>query len=156
MILTEPQRRTLRSAGTSFLANALTASLALLLAPAAGLAQGTACPPPATAAANAATPDTRHPALEIRLQPDEAEAVLAILDRRAEGEPIPESAWQRLFGAEGYTPMMEREQSIDEQQGSALLARRAALRDALDAWKHVHILRAGEQELAFLPANAGR
>ncbi len=107
-------------------------------------------------------------AVDLRIQPDEAEAVLAILDLRASGEAIPASAWERLFASEGYTRMMARERDLDEQLGlqrgftdekhriffatdSALLANRAALRSALEVWKRVDVERAGRRALAYLP-----
>ncbi|MEJ2216730.1 MAG: hypothetical protein P8099_08945 [Gemmatimonadota bacterium] len=118
-----------------WLAAATFAALAgLTFTATAGRAQDPAEPRPATspAATRAPAPNTPAGLIDLQLQPDEVEAVLAILDLRAQGKPIPESAWQRLFGSEGYTRMMAREDS-------ALPARRTALHDALDAWKDVHI-----------------
>lgn len=108
-------------------------------------------------------------AVDLRIQPDEVEAVLAILDLRARGEQIPESAWKRLFATEGYARMMARERAINEQMGlhrefkdekfrryfatdSTILANRAVLREALDVWKRVDVERAGRRALAYLPA----
>lgn len=100
----------------------------------AGRAQDPVEPRPATspAATRAPAPNTPAGLIDLQLQPDEVEAVLAILDLRAQGKPIPESTWQRLFGSEGYTRMMAGENSV-------LPASRMALHDALDAWKDVHI-----------------
>ncbi len=106
--------------------------------------------------------------VDLRIQTDEVEAVLAILDLRARGEAVPETAWERLFASEGYTRMMARERYIDERMGlqrgytdeghrrffatdSALLANRTALRGALDVWKRVDVERAGRRALAYLP-----
>jgi hypothetical protein len=43
---------------------------------------------------------------------DEAEAVLAILEKRAAGQPPGESDWQRLFASEGYRRLKQREASL--------------------------------------------
>jgi hypothetical protein len=142
----------------------------LTFAPIAARAQGPGDPPATTSPAEpgARTAGGDVAVVDLQLQPDEVEAVLAILDLRAQGATIPESAWQRLFATEGYTRMMAREKSIDERMGlhrgftddkhrqffstdTALLGRRAALHDALDAWKHVHIRDAGERALDYLP-----
>lgn len=107
--------------------------------------------------------------VELKLQPDEAEAALAILDLRARGLEVPESAWARLFASEGYRRMMARERFMDEQLGidrgysdeghrtffstdTVLLGRLDALHEALDVWKQVDIARAGRRALAYLPA----
>lgn len=159
------------TAHRSMAAAAFVALACLTLAPTTGQAQDPVAAAAAAAPAPASAPDLRTEAapVALQLQPNEVEAVLAILDLRAEGAPVPESAWQRLFNAEGYTRMMEREKSIDERMGlnrgftdekhrqffatdAALLERREALHDALDAWKHVRIQEAGERALAYLPA----
>ncbi|MEJ2678424.1 MAG: hypothetical protein P8174_05020, partial [Gemmatimonadota bacterium] len=156
----------------SLSATTLPVLASLILIPAGARAQGPAHAPQATAPASTEAPvRSAEPALvDLRLQPDEVEAVLDILDIRAQGATIPESAWQRLFATEGYTRMMAREKSINERMGlrrdftdekhrqffstdTVLLARRAALHDALDDWKHVRIRDAGERALAYLPAN---
>jgi hypothetical protein len=148
-------------------ATTVAALACLTFAPAPGRAQGPGVPPVAGSPEEPAA--ALSSAIDLKLQPDEAQAVLDILDLRARGEAIPESAWQHLFTTEGYTRMMAREKSINERMGlhrdftdekhrqffstdTALLARRAVLHDALDAWKHVRIHDAGEQALAYLPA----
>lgn len=44
---------------------------------------------------------------QLKLDTGEAEAVLAILDRRAAGTAVTDSDWQRLFATEPYVRLKE-------------------------------------------------
>ena len=95
---------------------------------------------------------------------DEAEAVLYILDGRAEGRTPDEADWQRLFATEGYRRLQQREASLERPfQDSAfrefvlsadLLARAPALRRTLRAWTRVDPASAARRAFAHLPAAA--
>ena len=92
---------------------------------------------------------------------DEAEAVLHILDQRAEGRTPDESDWQRLFATEGYRRLQQREASLERPfEDSAfrefvlsadLLARAPALRRTLRAWTRVDPASAARRAFAYLP-----
>jgi hypothetical protein len=102
--------------------------------------------------------------LDVRLVTDEADAVLAILDRRAAGAPIRDSDWQRLFESEGYRRLKLREASLQRAfedstfrtfvLSEALLERRAALHEALVKWATVDLRTAAERAFAYLPDHA--
>ena len=62
------------------------------------------------AAAGAASAQTGR--LDVRLVTDEADAVLAILDKRAAATPVAEHDWRRLFESEGYRRLKQREASL--------------------------------------------
>src|SRR5687768_15810054 len=51
--------------------------------------------------------------VDVRIVTDEAEAALAILERRSRGEPIPEPAWTALFASEGYRRLQQREAAMN-------------------------------------------
>lgn len=95
---------------------------------------------------------------------DEAEAVLSALAKRAEGKPLGEADWSRIFQSEGYRRLVQREQSLhrplDEATFKAfvlseeLLARAAGLRHALAQWKGLDVGAAGRKALAYLPDGA--
>jgi hypothetical protein len=110
------------------------------------------------------------PRLAVAIQPDQAEAILDLLELRARGETVPEEAWVALFATEGYRRMMERERSMDERVGyhrgisddsfrewaesapavDDLPGRRAGL----DAWTSVDVNRAATMALDYLPTHA--
>src|SRR5215469_15197574 len=81
--------------------------------------------------------------IQLRLNSEEAEGVLAILDKRAIRQAVAESDWQRLFGTEPYVRLKKREAAMhrdftDEDfkkfvLSPELLAKRSALRETLDA-----------------------
>lgn len=98
----------------------------------------------------------------ITFHPDEANAVLSILDKRLDGSAILESDWQDLFRSEGYTRLKEREVSIhrpfEDQdfmtfiQTDDLLARRNALKETLHTSQRVDLKNLLSRTLAYLPA----
>jgi hypothetical protein len=84
------------------------------------------------------------PRADVRLVTDEAEAVLALLEKHSAGQPLTESDWHRLLASEGYLRLKKREEvmkrpfSDDEFRAFVLsepLARQSAqLRDTLRQW----------------------
>ena len=106
----------------------------------------------------------RTPRLDVRLVTDEADAVLAILDKRAAGSPVQESEWLRLFQSEGYQRLKQREASLqrafeDSSFKSFILSpglqdRRAALHAALAKWANVDLATAARRAFAYLPEQA--
>lgn len=118
---------------------------------------------PEVLAASPAPPSPQPPA-EVRFVTDQAEAVLAILAQRAQGQPVTEEDWRRLFATEGYTRLAKREASMGraftEEDFKAfvlsgdLLARAEALRETLAAWTRSTPDAAARRALAYLPAEA--
>lgn len=113
-------------------------------------------------------PQQSHPAserptqrLDVRIVADEADAVLAILARKAAGQGITDADWQRLFSSEGYVRLKKREASMkrdfsDEDfrrfvLSDELAARADALQKMLDQWKKADLAAAAGRALAYLP-----
>jgi hypothetical protein len=102
----------------------------------------------------------------VRLQMDssEAEAVLAILARRATGEAVAESDWQRLFETAPYRRLKQREAEMKRPFEDAefrefmlsddLLKRRPELERTLASWKQVDLEASARSVLGYLPAEA--
>jgi Putative zinc dependent peptidase (DUF5700) len=96
-----------------------------------------------------------------RMVPDEARAVLAILDKREAGKPVAEADFARLFATEGYVRLKAREHSMQRQfedetfrkfvMSDELLARRAELSKTVESWLRADITRAAARALAYLP-----
>jgi hypothetical protein len=95
---------------------------------------------------------------------DEADAVLAILDRRAAGETPGKEDWQRLFSTEGYRRLEARETALQRPFDHAsfrafvlsadLLERRPALRRTLGQWRTVDPAGPARRAFAHLPESA--
>ena len=108
----------------------------------------------------AALPTNVH----IKIQPDEANAVLAILDKRTAHHEIADSDWSRLFATEGYVRLKAREHSMKRQfeddafrtfaLSDELLARRPELHRVMRDWLHADLGRAARTALAYLPRDA--
>lgn len=104
------------------------------------------------------------PNVQLQIQPDEAKAVLTILDKRAAHEPVSESDWEALTATEGYTRLKKRQLSLkvdfsDEAfrafvLSDALLARRPELHRVMDDWLHADLGKAAKLALAYLPKDA--
>jgi hypothetical protein len=102
--------------------------------------------------------------VDVRVVADEAEAVLAILEKRAAGRPVVEADWERLFASEGYVRLEKRERSMKRPfdradfeafvLSDALAARRAALAETLGRWRRADVAAAAARALAYLPAGA--
>ena len=103
-------------------------------------------------------------AVQLQLDTSEADAVLAILTRRAAGEAIADSAWQRLFESEPYRRLKRRETEMkrsfedsefrDFVMSDALLARAPELEKTLAAWKRTDLEASARSVLGYLPAQA--
>jgi hypothetical protein len=112
----------------------------------------------------AGTASAQTARLDVRLVTDEADAVLAILDKRATSAAVTEQDWQRLFSSEGYRRLKQREASLQRAfedstfrsfvLSSELLARRAALRAALGEWASVDLMAAARRAFTYLPDHA--
>jgi hypothetical protein len=102
--------------------------------------------------------------VHVRIQPDEANAVLAILDKRAAQKPVDEADWRALFATDGYVRLQKRERSMRRKfedddfrafvLSDGLLARRAELHRVMDMWLGVDLHAAAARALAYLPAGA--
>jgi hypothetical protein len=114
--------------------------------------------------APARSQDTDSP-VEVRVVTDQADAVIAILEKRARGLEPDDGDWRRLEESEGYTRLQRRQESFGAENfrerfrefvsSDALLERLAALRGALVKWRSIDGGAAGERALAYLPAGSG-
>ncbi len=102
--------------------------------------------------------------VQFKLDPSEADAVLAIVEEHPAGKPVTDADWQRLLTAEPYVRLKKREASMhrdftdDDFKSFVLspdLAKRAPeLRRTLDAWKKADLRAAAGRILPYLPADA--
>src|SRR5579859_431855 len=102
--------------------------------------------------------------VQLRLQPDEANAVLNILDKRAADEDVVDADWQRLFTSEGYVRLQRREHSMKRKfenddfktfaDSAELLTQRTELHRVLDDWRRADLDGAANRALAYLPPGA--
>lgn len=102
--------------------------------------------------------------IQLRLVTDEAEAVLAILDKRSAGLQVLDDDWLVVFKSEGYRRLKKREESMQRPFEDAafkafvlspeLLTRAAALRQTLEKWKRADMNGPGRRALAYLPETA--
>jgi len=108
--------------------------------------------------------DTRDAAIRLRFVPDEAQAVLNILEWPASGSAPDERRWTALFATEGYRRLAERERSLKRPFDDATFrafvlqtdvgAKRERLAATLAAWSHADVRICGERALAYLPAGS--
>lgn len=104
------------------------------------------------------------PAVDVRFVTDEADAVLSILEKRAQGKVVADEDWRRLFATEGYRRLAEREtamkRSFTEEDFKAfvlsgsLATRRRTLAETLSGWIRATPDAAARRALAYLPADA--
>lgn len=102
--------------------------------------------------------------IHLEFNADEAEAVLAILDKRAIGNAVADSDWERLFNSEPYTRLKRREAAMHREFTDEdfrkfvfspdLVAKAASLRHALDGWRKADLTAAAERVLTYLPEQA--
>jgi len=100
--------------------------------------------------------------INLKLDASEAEAVLAILDKRAHHEGVTEADWQKLFTTTPYRRLKQRETSMrrpytDEEFTNfvtALDARREQLRQTLRQWQSADLQRVAQRPLRYLPPEA--
>ena len=103
-------------------------------------------------------------AVRLEIDTSEADAVLAILTRRAGGEPIGQADWQRLFESQPYRRLKQRETEMKRPFEDAefqqfvlsddLLNRKAKLEQTLAAWKQIDLVASARSVLTYLPAQA--
>jgi hypothetical protein len=104
----------------------------------------------------------QQPGLDVTLVTDEADAVLAILDRIARGEQVTDMNWVGLLSSEGYVRLKQRELAMQREfedtvfrnfvLSDVTLERAALLRETLDKWTHVNPDSAAARALLYLPA----
>ena len=102
--------------------------------------------------------------IRLKLDTDEADAVLAILARVKAGREIDEREWQRLFKSRPYLRLKQRESQMhrdfsdDEFRQFVLspeLAQRADdLSRTLEAWRQTDLAASARRVLAYLPDSA--
>ena len=109
--------------------------------------------------------------VQLTLDTSEADQVLAILDLRRQGKPVPDAEWQELFATAPYQRLKQREKAIGERfhdptrsftdddfkhfvLSDELLSRAAALASTLDRWKKADLHADGVKVLGYLPAEA--
>jgi len=102
--------------------------------------------------------------IQLKLNTDEVDAVLAILDKRAAGGNVTDEDWQHLFATEPYIRLKKREASLHRDFtdddfkkfvfSPDLAAKAAGLRHTLDAWRRADIAASAKRVLAYLPEQA--
>jgi hypothetical protein len=110
-------------------------------------------------------------AVQIRLDTSEADATLALLERRAHHQVLGTEDWDRVFSSVPYRRLVEREayiarlfklpgRGLDERafraflESDSLLARADSLRTTLERWKHADLTAEARRILDYLPAGA--
>ena len=117
-----------------------------------------------TAAAAPAPAQQPADRLQLRFDPSEAEAVLAIVAKHQAGELVADSDWQRLFATEPYQRLKQRETGLHTPYALSdsefklfvldSVADAPALRRTLDAWERADLTAAAARAFAYLPADA--
>jgi hypothetical protein len=109
--------------------------------------------------------------VEVKLDTQEAEAVLAILDRAGSGQSVEPALWDLLFSSEPYVRLKKREAEIGERfnvpelkfededfktfvQSDDLRSRAPELRRTLAAWEKADLVKSGARILDYLPSEA--
>lgn len=105
--------------------------------------------------------DVEDVPIMIRIETDEADAVLAILAKRAAGRPIEEGDWAKLFSSEGYRRLKKREISMYRSftedafkifvMSDTLLERAKQYAVTLRQWQKTDMRNAGQRALVYLP-----
>jgi hypothetical protein len=109
-------------------------------------------------------PDAASDRVQLKFNTEEAEAVLAILEKRESGTALTDSDWQHLFSTEPYIRLKKREAAIHRDftdddfkkfvLSPELAAKASALRHTLDAWKRADLAASARRALAYLPEQA--
>src|SRR5512143_2588022 len=112
--------------------------------------------------ATAATPSV--PRLDVHMDTGEADAVLAILRKRATGAAVTDADWRRLFATEGYVRLQRRERSLERPfeddafktfvLSDDLAARAPALEATLARYAGADVVAAARRAVAYLPKRA--
>ena len=109
-------------------------------------------------------PDATPGSIQLKLNTEEAEAVLAILDKRAAGNAVTDSDWRRLFSTEPYIRLKKREASMHRDFADddfkkfvlspELAAKASSVRHTLDTWRQTDLIASARRVLAYLPEQA--
>jgi hypothetical protein len=112
----------------------------------------------------AITPAHADEPVRLQIDTSEADAVLAILGKRANGEAVTDSDWQRLFETGPYKKLKRREAELKRAFEDAefrefvlsepLLKQRQDLAATLLAWKKIDLEGSARFVLDYLPAQA--
>lgn len=111
---------------------------------------------------HAETQDAKR--IQLHLNTSEAEAVLAILDKRAAASAVTDTDWQNLFATEPYIRLKKREASLHRDftdddfkkfvLSEDLLGKRTSLRETLEGWKRADLVASAQRVLTYLPEQA--
>jgi hypothetical protein len=109
-------------------------------------------------------PAATNSRIQLTLNTDEAEAVLAILDKVNSKQPVTDSDWQHLFSTEPYIRLKKREAGMKRDftdddfkkfvLSPELSAMRDALRHTLAEWSKADLQGSARRVLAYLPEQA--
>lgn len=98
---------------------------------------------------------------EVRVVLDEADAAIAILEKRSRGEALTDGDWLRLAESEGYVRLKRRQESFGAEDfdqrfrafltSDETLERLDGLREALVKWRSIDAGSAGARAQAYLP-----
>lgn len=118
----------------------------------------------ATSSAVQSAPAPAERSLDVRLDVEEAEAALSILETQAAGGLPSETQWQRLFESAGYQRLKQREEGMGRAFEDAAfrdfltspdqVTRVRDLRAALTQWHAMSVEAVAERAFAYLPLNA--
>jgi len=100
--------------------------------------------------------------VNLKLDASEAEAVLTILDKRAQHEDVTVADWQKLFSTTPYRRLKQREASMrrpltDEEFTKFVVtldSRREQLRQTLQQWQSAELQAVAQRPLHYLPPQA--
>ena len=114
--------------------------------------------------AGAAAAASAEERVRFTLNTSEADAVLAILDKRAADKPVSDADWQMLMTSEPYLRLKKREASMHRDFTDAdfknfvlsddLAKKAPMLQRTLDAWKKADLRASANRILPYLPSNA--
>ncbi len=109
-------------------------------------------------------PATGANRIALQLNTDEANAVLMILERRANGIAVADVDWQRLFATEPYMRLKKREAGMHRSftdddfkkfvLSPELAAKALSLRRTLEAWQKADLIASANRVLTYLPDKA--
>ena len=102
--------------------------------------------------------------VDLRLDASQADAVLAMLERRSKGEASGESEWAKLIATEPFVRLERRELSMGRPfsrddfrefvESEQLAARREVLASTLAAWQRVDLAAVAARIVPYLPPEA--
>ena len=99
--------------------------------------------------------------IQLQFNTSQADAVLAILEKRATGGSVADADWQRLFATEPYVRLKKREASMHRDftdddfkkfvLSPELATKESSLRHTVDAWKKADLNASARRVLTYLP-----